>query len=193
MTTIRPLLPSELPLVRAHYLRLEREDRSLRFCGQVGDAAIEGHCDGLDWSRAYLIGCFVEGALRGVAELQLERPLLPRFAELAVSVEKPWQKRGLGTRLLRRALVIARNRNVPKLIMLCLLDNVPMQQIARKFADELRIKEGEVEVDVRLPVPTPASLWEEAVSTCFGLIGTWLDRARLGPPANDSAGGARAA
>lgn len=198
MSTIRHILPSELDLVRAHLLRLERDDRVLRFFGQASDATIERHCAEIDWTRACLIGCFVEGTLRGVAELQLDRPLLPQTAELAVSVEKPWQKQGLGTALLRHALVVARNRAVPKLVMLCLLDNVPMQHVAKKFGDELHFNEGEVEVDVRLPMPTPVTLWQEAVSTCFGLIGTWLEKARVGAPANDTvandpAGGTRAA
>ena len=68
-------------------------------------------------------GFFLNGVLRGAAEL---RPLglrLPQQAEAAFSVEKPWQSHGIGSALLRRTLLTARNRGFRMLHMACLADN----------------------------------------------------------------------
>ena len=47
-----------------------------------------------------------------------------------MTVEDRWQDQGLGTELLRRAIVHARNRGLKSLYMICLTDNRRMQAIA---------------------------------------------------------------
>ena len=72
----------------------------------------------------------VDETLRGAGEL---RPLGPTFvseAEAAFSIEKPWQSHGVGTALLSRTLLAARNRGFKLLHMACLADNRRMQQLA---------------------------------------------------------------
>lgn len=174
MPTFRKLLSSEVKELQNHYLRLERSDRTLRFFSGVSDGVIVARCQHMDWRRAYIVGAFVEGVLRGVAELQLETPLMSRHGELAVSVEKPWQGHGMGTELLRRALVIARNRAVRTLTMACLLDNQPMQRVARKFAGALQLRDGTVEADIAMPFPSYFSLWQETAADGLGYLGTML-------------------
>jgi hypothetical protein len=62
---------------------------------------------------AVIYGFFVEGVLRGAAELRL----LARAgeAEAALSIERAWQSRGVGTALLERVLLAARNRKIEHL------------------------------------------------------------------------------
>lgn len=174
MPTFRKLLRSEVEELQSHYLRLDRADRTLRFFSGVSDGVIITRCQHLDWRRAHIVGAFVDGTLRGVAELQLETPYLSRHGELAVSVEKPWQGQGIGTELLRRALVIARNRAVRSLTMACLLDNQPMQRVARKFADELQLRDGTVEADIAMPFPSYFSLWQESTADGIGYLDAML-------------------
>jgi GNAT superfamily N-acetyltransferase len=184
MPVFRRILPSEIEMVRDHYLRLDSDSRILRFHGLVGDETIIAHCRTLDWRCAHFVGCFVDDMLRGVAELQLDRPFLPHRGEAAVSVEKPYIGRGIGTELLRQLLAIARNRGVENLLMLCLIDNEAMRHVAGKFTHDLRVGQGEVAADVALPFPSCFSLWQEAAATGLGLIGAWCGR---------TIGGARAA
>ena len=174
MSTFRKLLPSERDQLESHYLRLDRADRTLRFFSGVTDSVIIARCRHIDWRRAHIIGAFVDGTLRGVAELQLETPYLSHHGELAVSVEKLWQGLGVGTELLRRALVVARNRAVRSLTMACLLDNRPMQRVARKFADDLHLRDGTVEADIAMPFPSYLSLWEETASDGLDYIDAML-------------------
>src|SRR5271167_2225395 len=109
MRVFRKLLSGERSKLRDHLLRLSRRDRLLRFSGGLSDNAVAAYCDHIDWQRGYVIGCFIEGTLRAVAELQLDDPHRPTRVEVAVSVEAQWQDQGIAAELLRYAIIIARN------------------------------------------------------------------------------------
>jgi GNAT superfamily N-acetyltransferase len=131
MICTRKLLPSEAGQLSRHLLALTPADRRMRFQGGLSDYAIERRCRRIDWFRTVAIGHFVAGRLRGVAEVCFERSLWPREAEIAVTVETPWQGRGIGTELTRRAVTVARNRGAVRVTMLCLVENQRMRRIAR--------------------------------------------------------------
>ena len=171
MAGYRKLLPSEAGRLRRHLLRLTPEERRMRFHAALADAAIDRLCDRIDWFRTILIGYFVEGRLRGVAQLVFDRTLCPRTVEVAVTVERPWQGRGVGTELTRRAVTIARNRGAERQIMFCLVENLPMRRIARKLDSALAFDGGNLAADLGLRGATPWSLLEEVVQDGTG---SWL-------------------
>ncbi|MDX1540176.1 MAG: GNAT family N-acetyltransferase, partial [Geminicoccaceae bacterium] len=84
----RRLWSFEREPVQQHLLRLDPEDRRLRFGGQVNDHGIRAYCDRLDWNRAVLIGHLVAGEIRGLGELKPLAAAWPRAAEVALSVER---------------------------------------------------------------------------------------------------------
>src|SRR5574340_1521644 len=133
---IRKLWPGETDAYRDHLLRLDPESRRRRFSGAVSDAFIARHAATADEAGALVHGFFVDGTLRGAAELRTVGPLFGQEGEAAFSVEQPWQDHGVGTALLARTLLSARNRGITSLHMHCLADNKRMQQLARKFAAE---------------------------------------------------------
>jgi GNAT superfamily N-acetyltransferase len=117
----------------------------------------------LDWRRTIVIGCFDGVQLRGAAELHFDPPgAASREGEFAVTVEPRWRGAGLGTEFLRRTILVARNRMIARLRMVCLLDNGPMRRIARRFGAMLSVEEGQAWADIRLPYPDPLSLASEA-------------------------------
>lgn len=181
---IRKLWSGDSAAYRAHLLRLDPESRRNRFGGAVSDEFIENYVrltGGLD---AVLHGFFVEGTLRGVAELRPLGPSFPDEAEAAISIEKPWQSLGVGTALLDRTLLAARNRGIKLLHMACLAENRRMQQLARKFDAELTFDFGSVVGEVVTPYPTPLSLMREVVADGVGFTTAMLDvQARLMRPA----------
>src|SRR5262245_61187053 len=127
MAQIRKLLPTEGPLLAEHLIRLSAEDRRLRFGGMLlRDDSVRRYVDSIDWAHSWHVGYFVDGVLRAVVQLSVPRPdgigplpwRRPDAAEFAVSVEKPWQRQGVATRLMAQAVVVARNRNVRDLYML---------------------------------------------------------------------------
>lgn len=177
---IRKLWVSEAGDYLDHLLRLDPESRRSRFGGTVSDDFIRNYVDisvGLD---AVVHGFFVDGVLRGVAEL---RPLGSAFdheAELAFSIETPWQSHGVGSALLERTLLTARNRGFKHLHMACLSENRRMQQLARKFDAELSFDFGGVIGEVEAPGPTPLSIMRELVEDGHGFATAILDvQARL--------------
>lgn len=178
MRLYRKLLPTDLPQFRAHLLRLSPEDRQSRFWASVTDAAIADYCTRIDWLKTVIIGCFEDDVLRGGAELRPDDPRVGWRAEVAVTVEGAVQGQGIGTELLGQLIVIARNRGLKTLVMLCLLDNTRMRRIARHYEGELKIGEGQVEAGLVMPFPTQVSLLQEALFDGAGLAATWWDQLR---------------
>ena len=171
--TIRKLWIGEIDKYRDHLLRLDPESRRNRFGGAVSDEFIESFVKmtvGLD---AVIHGFFVDGAMRGAGELRTLDS--PREAEAAFSIEKDWQSHGVGSALLERTLLAARNRGIKLLHMTCLAHNKRMQQLARKFDAELTFDFGSVVGEVETPFPTPMSVLREAMADSQGFATAVLD------------------
>jgi GNAT superfamily N-acetyltransferase len=181
--TIRKLWIGEAEIYRDHLLRLDLESRRNRFAGAVADEFIAKYVDLSSGLDAVIHGFFIAGTLRGAAEL---RPLgtFAKEAEVAFSIEKPWQSHGVGTALLERTLLAARNRGVKLLHMACLADNRRMQQLALKFDAELSFDFGSVVGEVEAAHPTPMSIMRELVADSAGFATAMLDvQSRLIKPA----------
>jgi GNAT superfamily N-acetyltransferase len=96
-------------------------------------------------------------------------------AEAAIAIEKNWQSHGVGSVLLERTILAARNRGVKHLHMTCLANNRRMQQLARKFEADLTFDFGSVVGEVDAPHPTPMSIWREAMADSHGFATAVLD------------------
>jgi len=172
---IRKLWVGETDKYRDHMLRLDSESRHSRFGGGVSDDFIRNYVDLSISLDTVVHGFLVDGVLRGAGEL---RPLglrLPQQAEAAFSVEKPWQSHGVGSALLRRTLLTARNRGFRMLHMACLAENRRMQQLARKFDAELSFDFGSVVGEVESSRPTPLSMMREVMADSHGFATAMLD------------------
>ena len=172
---IRKLWIGEAKLYRDHLLRLDPQSRHNRFAGAVGDEFVRNYADLAFGIDAVIHGFFVDGTLRGTAELRSIGAPLPRQAEAALSIEKPWQSHGIGSALLERTVLAARNRGVKFLHMACLTDNKRMVELARKFDAELSFDFGSVVGEVATPRPTPLSLMRELVADGHGFATAMLD------------------
>ncbi len=172
---IRKLWIGEIAKYREHLLRLDHESRRNRFGGAISDELIHRYADTLTRPDTVLHGFLVDGILRGVAELRPVGAPLSRQAEAAFSIEKPWQSHGVGSALLERTLLAARNRGIKQVHMACLAENARMQQLARKYAAELSVDFGGVVGEVEAPHPTPMSIFRELVADGHGLATAVLD------------------
>ncbi|WEX11467.1 GNAT family N-acetyltransferase [Chelativorans sp. AA-79] len=140
---IRRLRPSELNLFREHLLRLDRESRRDRFNGAISDAFLEDYALRSFHEGATVVGYVEDGRVLGAAELH-ERPELdPPTAEIAFSVERPLQHRGLGSRLFERLIAHARSLGYTQLHVTTHANNDAMRALARKFSARLTFEEGE--------------------------------------------------
>lgn len=178
----RRLWSSGRDQVCQHLLRLDPEDRHLRFGGAPSDATIEAYVERIDWSRAVIVGAEVGGVLRGLGELKLVRGQdgVP-MAEVAVTVEKAYQGHGVGSRLFRRLSTLAANRGVRRLYVLCLAQNERMRHIVLHYNAELTRYESEIEGQIQLPWPSHASYAEEFLDACLASLQSALAPHRAEP------------
>ncbi|AXK82605.1 GNAT family N-acetyltransferase [Pseudolabrys taiwanensis] len=172
---VRKLWLGEADAYRDHLLRLDPDSRHRRFSGAVADDVIIKHAATADDLGVVIHGFFVDGVLRGAAELRHFGDMYSRQAEAAFSIEKEWQSHGVGTALLERTLLSARNRGVKSLQMNCLADNRRMQQLAKKFEADLKFDFGSVVGELEAPRFTPLSVMREAVEDAHGMTSAWLD------------------
>ena len=168
---IRKLWGVKTTAYRDHLLRLDAESRRNRFNATIADDAVRGYAETARGSDAILHGFFVDGVLRGVADLRI----LGREAEAAFSIEKRWQSHGVGSALLEHSLLAARNRGVKLLHVCCLMDNHRMRQLARKFEAELIFDCGTVIGTMENSYPTPLSLMQEMVTDGHSFAATYVD------------------
>ena len=181
---IRKLWDVETDAYRDHLLRLDPESRRNRFSGTIADEAIRSFAATARGPDVAVHGFFVDGVLRGAADLHIVRPLDLREAEAAFSIEKPWQSHGVGSALLERTLLAARNRYIKHLHVSCLPQNQRMQHLARKFGAEITFDFDTVLGTMENPNPTPLSLMQEMAADGHSFIAAYLDaQSRLLRPA----------
>ncbi|NJL08882.1 MAG: GNAT family N-acetyltransferase [Methylacidiphilales bacterium] len=172
---IRKLWAGESPLYRDHLSRLAPDDRRLRFGMDTADDVIAEHAAKAFAGGAVIHGFFIDGVLRGAAELHILNSLPPVEAEIAFSVEAEYRNSGVGSALFGRTLLVARNRGVTTVSMSCLPSNRPMQSLAKKFEAKIKYNLADVIGELKTPGPTPISLWREMVADGTGIAASLID------------------
>lgn len=184
MQSYRKLTHYENPLLEEHLLRVGGEDRVMRFMGGVNDDFIRRHCSLVGGASSVVIGCFVDGKLRGAAEMWFDVDG-DRRCELALTVEHEYQGIGIGTELLRRSLLLARNRGSRSLYLACLPENRKMQHILKKFGRIVTTRAaGTMESELTIAGPSHLTLWQEFSSDGIGMMDALVER--MGIPAGDT-------
>ncbi len=173
--TIRKLWFREANLLRDHLLRLDPDSRRSRFGSSATAYFIEQYTSRALTPESIVHGYFEDGVLRAAAELRAFGKPFPIDAEAALSVERPWQNRGVGSALLDRAILAAQNRGIRTIQLNCLLDNVRMQAVAKKYEALLRIRSDGVVGEVVNPLPTPLSVVRELIADGHGMTSVVLD------------------
>lgn len=183
--TIRKLWFTETEKFRDHLLRLDKDSRRMRFGMAVDDDFIRKYAERTGHLKSVIYGSFAGREMHAAAELRMIGDSWQGDAEAAFSVERPYQDSGVGTELLGRVIVAARNRGVDRLYMNCLSENRKMQRVARKYEADLFFDHGEVVGQLKPSLPTPLSLWTEAVDNSNGFVMAVLEfpLRRLNPAA----------
>jgi RimJ/RimL family protein N-acetyltransferase len=173
--TTRKLWFTETEKFRDHLLRLDKDSRRLRFGLVVSDEFIIDYAERTRQMQNVIYGFFVGRDMHAAAELRMIGDTWHGEAEAAFSVEPPYQDSGVGTELLGKVIVAARNRGVDRLYMNCLSENRKMQRIAKKFEAELFYDHGDVVGRLKPAFPTPVSLWTEAIDNGSGFVTAVLE------------------
>jgi len=187
MNTIRKLSQLELQKYSDHLLRLNSDDRYLRFGSQITDDMIIKHVISKSKDKKIILAAFDDNTFNIIAACEVAFIISSdsynaETAEIGLSVEDNFRGRGLGTELFKRALIVARNRRVKTLLSYCLTRNKFMMRIAKAHGMQIHTEYGSSEASIQLPQPSAASLFEEmlgegmAIAENYNAIlrNTWL-------------------
>ncbi len=130
---IIPLGPRDADRYCDHLLRLDPEDRRLRFFEEPPEHLLALHAGAAVSDGRVVYGCESDGEIRGVGELAAGS-LGPGCGELAFSVERAWRRRGVGSALMKAMIGAARDRGFDCLELEMLPDNLAMQHLAHRFS-----------------------------------------------------------
>lgn len=182
---IRKLVPAERQIFLDHLMRLDPLSRFMRFGGVVSDKALARHATRSLTDDTILVGYFVEGELRAVAELHPLpiQPGKPRAGEAAFSVERDWQGKGIGSALMRHLVMLAQNRGIQDVQVVFLANNGPMKRIAIQQAADLSLDTNEMTGHLRAPRATPFSWAREWLGDVFAVFSSAFElQERMLPP-----------
>jgi RimJ/RimL family protein N-acetyltransferase len=172
---VRKMWLTETEKFRDHLLRLDEYSRRMRFGMAADDRFIESYASRINDMQSLVYGFYVDGEMRGAAELRHIGDAWRPDAEAAFSVEKEHQNRGVGAELLGRVMQAARNRGIGRIYMNCLAENQRMQHLVRKYEAELHFDHGEVVGKVVPSSPTYVTLLNEAIDDSNGFVMAVLD------------------
>jgi GNAT superfamily N-acetyltransferase len=147
---VREIAPCELGRFEFHLLRLDARCRRLRFSSPVPDDYIRAYVRGISVTTSVTLGCFINGWLRGAAELRSPDANWGTEAEIAFSVERAWQGRGIGTALMASVIEAAKIRGIERLQLSFSSVNHRMGAIARKVAVSIDMADDECVANVNL-------------------------------------------
>ena len=123
----------ELPLLRDHLLRLDRNSRRDRFHGFMDDSFIERYAEKCANDGTTIIAFFENGVVRGAAELHPPDQSPDSLPEIAFSVETSVRRRGVGSILFRKLMTVARAKGYKSLRITTGAQNEAMRALASKF------------------------------------------------------------
>ncbi|MBU2981494.1 GNAT family N-acetyltransferase [Lentibacter algarum] len=168
--TIRRLHANDKSIICDHLQRLDAPSRRARFCGAISDGGVSRYVQSINCSDSIVCGAFVNGELRGIAELHETSPNCATKTEAAFSVEADWQNIGIGDALFERVVAMARNRSVRTIQIVCLKENLRMKHLAAKREARFLRNHEVVEATLHPRRPTPMSLAQEIIREMSGVL-----------------------
>jgi GNAT superfamily N-acetyltransferase len=155
----------ELPLLRDHLLRLDRESRHDRFHGFMDDSFIERYAAKCADDGTVIIAYFENGVVRGAAELHPPDQSPDALPEIAFSVEASVRRQGVGSILFKKLIAEARSRGYRSLRITTGAQNEAMRALANKFGAHLTFRRGESTGSIDLTAQLQPELAQRAIAT----------------------------
>lgn len=155
--TIRTLTAREMPLLRAHLLRLDAESRRDRFNGAIDEKFIESYAERCLADGTVVVAYVEDEQVLAAAELHQPDTSYDGLPEIAFSVEHHVRRKGLGSILFRRLITEAEGRGYERLRITTGYSNEAMRALAQKFGARLTFRQGETTGTIDLtPLALPA-------------------------------------
>ena len=158
--TIYKLPQNEFHRYRTHLLSLDDESRYMRFGFPIRNETINELCSKWELNADKHKVFAIENEnleVVGVAHVSLE----DEIPELAFSVFKECQGKGMGDALMKRAIEYCQNKGIKNGCMVCLGTNDKVKGLARKNGVLVKTEDGDSHGAITIPDPTPVSYWKE--------------------------------
>ena len=166
--TVRTLSrQEELPLLRDHLLRLDRESRHDRFHGFMDDGFIERYAAKCAEDGTIIIAYLENGVVRGAAELHPPDRSPDSQPEIAFSVEAQLRRQGVGSTLFRKVIAEAQAKGYRSLRITTGAQNEAMRTLANKFGAHLTFRHGESTGSIDLKQQAQPEPARPAIATPF--------------------------
>ena len=169
---VRRLWLPDKEAFRDHLLSLDPRSRHMRFGGGMSDEFLVRYAENCFGKGDLVYGAFIDGKLVGAAELRSNQAIWSDqapfgrhiHAEAAFSVNQAYRRRGIGEKLFKRILRAATNHGVETIEIVCLPDNVGMQNLAKKFHTQFAFEANSLTGRLTARPPTALSLFREVSS-----------------------------
>ena len=155
----------ELPLLRDHLLRLDRQSRYDRFHGFMDDGFLERYAAKCAADGTIVIAYIEGGAVRGAAELHPPDQSPDSLPEIAFSVEACVRRQGVGSILFKKLIAEAQSKGYHSLRITTGVQNQAMRALANKFGAHLTFRYGESTGNIDLSTQPQPELAKPAIAT----------------------------
>lgn len=162
------LQPVEYHRYRTHLLALDNESRYLRFGYQIKDEIINSLCDTFESNtKNHKLFVIENENLEVIGAGHIA--ILNGQTELAFSVLKEHQGRGMGSALMKRVIEWCQNRSIKNGCMVCLSTNMAIKKLAKKYG--VLVNDGpETLANIQIPDLDTASVMSEVVESNIASI-----------------------
>lgn len=147
---IRRLGADDLAQFEAHLLRLSDACRRLRFGTHVSDAFLRSYAQRVDLRNTAVLGVFVDGEMRGAAELRSFAITWCQNAEGAFSVEKSFRACGIGKAMMAGLVDCGRKLGVGEIYLALNPANHAMRKLAAAFTASMQCDGCELLARIKL-------------------------------------------
>jgi GNAT superfamily N-acetyltransferase len=134
---IRVLAPADQQVFTDHLLRLDTASRRDRFNGVTDDGFVRTYAARCFTGKTVVFAYLEEGTVHAAAELHHLGGEVRGEGEIAFSVEKDFQHKGMGSLLFAHLITLARHLGYMRLSVTTHSGNEAMKALARKFNAKL--------------------------------------------------------
>jgi GNAT superfamily N-acetyltransferase len=168
MFVVYKLIPSEYHRYNQHLKKLDSESRYLRFGYHIKDEVIDIVCERIyKNSNKHKIFVIEDENLEVVGAGHISLDDEP--VELAFSVLKEYQGKGMGSALMKRCVKWCQNRKIETGCMVCLSHNSAIKKLASKYGI-LISESGEAQAEIKIPNSDTYSVISEITDDNLSLM-----------------------
>ena len=174
---LRPIGPDDKPLLEQGMAALSPTSRRLRFMSSIESLSRSqlAYLTEIDHETHLAWGALIGGRPVAVGRV-IRLPDSPRSAEVAITVVDDWQRRGIGTLLVRLLAEIARSIGIERFVFDALPENEGIVGLFEGFEANHQIRDGVVSGSFDIGAIAPAHLVGGDLVELASAARTSLDR-----------------